>query len=210
MKEINCFLSFEEVIDMIVFGHCSQFETPTVFCIAGQSCSGKTTLARALAEHSKNVSLLKMDDWFRDIDEQGMPLAENGAVSFDWPQSYRWREMQKAIVSLANGREIIYPSYDLASNKRRPENDWIMRPGSLIVVEGLYSILFCADLAVRRINIWTHAPFFARLQRRLQRDRIYGMQELEIIARFLHAENCFDRFGRAQAKKLDLIACSAW
>lgn len=210
MKEIKCFLSFEETMEIIVSEHCFQPEVPVVVCIAGQSCSGKTTLAQALAECNKGVSLLKMDDWFRDINDQGMPLAENGTVSFDWPQSYRWMEMQKSIVSLANGREIVYPSYDLASNKRLPENDWIMRPGKLIVVEGLYSILFCADLAFKRINVWTHAPFFVRLQRRLQRDRIYGMQECEIISRFLHAENCFDRFGRPQAKKLDLIACSAW
>jgi uridine kinase len=210
MKEIKCFLDSEEALSVILGVYCKLNQGPMVVCIAGQTCSGKTTFGKELANSYPSTSLLKMDDWFRDISDPKLPRAENGAPSFDWPQSYRWSELRKAVVSLAAGREIIYPCYDLQSNRRLAEHDLIMRPGKLVIVEGLYSILFCSDLALKPINVWAYAPFFERLQRRLKRDRIYSMSENEIIARVLHAESCFDRFGRVQAKNLDLVVCSAW
>lgn len=215
MQGIRCFIDKEEAKSILLAKVSSQRMTPILVCVGGPSCSGKTTLGEELAQiYAQTVgqlaAVLRMDDWFRDIDDCKLPRAENGAISFDWPQSYRWNDLRKSVAALAAGREIIYPSYDLASNRRQPVFDRIVRSSNLIIVEGLYSILFCRDLLPKPLNIWAHAPFFTRLQRRLVRDRTYGMDEPEIISRFLHAQSCFERFGQVQRQWLDLVVCSAW
>ncbi len=215
MQGIRCFIGKEEAESILLNQISSSGAAPLLVCISGPSCSGKTTLGEELAlvytqKVGQSAAVLRMDDWFRDIDDCKLPRAENGASSFDWPQSYRYSDLRKAVAALAAGREIIYPSYDLAGNRRQPSFDRIMRSSKLIIIEGLYSILFCRDLLPKTFNIWAYAPFFTRLQRRLIRDRTYGMDEPEIISRFLHAQSCFERFGYSQREWLDIVVCSAW
>ncbi|MBF6150623.1 zeta toxin family protein, partial [Nocardia nova] len=65
----------------------SGFAKPFVIGIAGGSASGKTTLARALAEAlGKRVALLPMDHYYRDLSH--LPFSERLRVNYDHPEAF--------------------------------------------------------------------------------------------------------------------------
>lgn len=137
---------------------------PFIVGIAGGSCSGKTTLAKALLKkYQQFASLIMFDDYF--IDPGDVNLQE-----IDWESIDRYdiKRLRNDLSQLKSGETIVY-----ASNSRESSEEGIqsktIEPKPLIIVEGF---LLFADLQVRNhlnLTIFLDVPEQEIVKRRLAR-----------------------------------------
>ena len=126
-------------------------DRPALVGIDGPSVSGKTTLARGLA------------------DLAGAPLVEVDEF-WTWGDDPRWWDhlVDEVLRPLAAGRDATYRPRDWTSNGL--EGRWAHVPAApVVVVEGVT----CTRRAVADLyacRIWVDAPEAARLHRGLERD----------------------------------------
>ena len=109
---------------------------PLIVGIAGGSGSGKTYLARQLAESlgEEKAALLSMDQYFRsEITDPGAA----GTVNFDHPSHLNFRQLISNGRQLRAGRPIWAPSYDFQAMTQTPKSVQV-KPRPVIVVEGLF------------------------------------------------------------------------
>lgn len=135
--------------------------TPFVFGIAGGTASGKTTVARELAERT-GALLVSHDRYYRD-------LLRPELANFDHPEALETSLLVEHLGELRGGRAVALPTYDYATHRRTPTTERVS-PRPVIVVEG---ILVLADAALRAcfdLKVYVDAPDDVRLARRLRRD----------------------------------------
>ncbi len=153
---------------------------PLVIGIAGGSGSGKSTVARRIAEGvlPASVTLLDMDAYYRDL--AGLSLDERAAVNWDHPHAFDLELFVTQLRCLAGGFPIEKPSYDFISHRRRPQTERI-EPVRVVVTEG---ILLFVDARVRDlcdIKVYVDTDADIRLARRLRRDTRGRGRTLEAV-----------------------------
>lgn len=102
-----------------------------VIGICGRTCSGKSSLARTLAEKGAYISM----DWFSKVEA---PTRYGRYSNWELPDTIRFDKLIESVKSLKEGRETYVPSRfgtEIFDRKVAPEN--------LIVVEGF--LLFVND-----------------------------------------------------------------
>lgn len=110
-------------------------QRPFVIGIAGGSGSGKTYLAKTVAEvvGQHKVALLSMDQYFRT-----MVTKDNGAdINFDHPAHLDFDLMTKHLRQLRGGKPVLVPEYDFRKKTQTP-NAFEVSPKPIILVEGLF------------------------------------------------------------------------
>lgn len=142
---------------------------PFVIGIAGGSGSGKTTIARALAEAVgvADCVLIEQDAYYRDL--SGLGAAERAAVNFDHPDAIETELMVEHIDGLCRGEPFDKPCYDFAHHLRRPERARIA-PRPVMIVEG---ILVLVDARLRErfdLKLFVDTAADIRVMRRIRRD----------------------------------------
>lgn len=159
---------------------------------AGGSCSGKGYLAKTLQERmmlmkgkrTRTVSIVPMDDCFRDIDDPKLPSMD-GFPIFDMPQSYHIGEIASYVQALIEGRSIRYPVYDLDKNKRFSEKTRQIEPADVLIIDGLFAIsgmeplcrMLVQDAKASVIRVFVDADAPTRLKRRTDRNIKYAREE---------------------------------
>ncbi|MGH7618584.1 MAG: zeta toxin family protein, partial [Gemmatimonadaceae bacterium] len=85
---------------------------PLFIGIAGGSGSGKSTVARNVAQalHAESVAFIDMDAYYRN--HAHLPLAERRAVNWDHPDAFDWHLLLAQLRQLAAGDSIEKPVYD--------------------------------------------------------------------------------------------------
>ncbi len=151
--------------------------------ISGGTCSGKTTLARMLAQHFGRDCVTVSQDWYyRDL--AALSPTERAAVNFDAPEAIEAVLLGEQVAALAAGRFIEAPQYDFAVHARRAET-LHLEPAPIIFVEGLHVIGMPELDRVPMLRIFVDAPDSVRLARRLARDtRERGRTAAQVIAQF--------------------------
>ena len=141
---------------------------PFVVGIAGGSGSGKTTIARTLAETlGESAALIEQDCYYRDL--ASLPPEERAKVNFDHPDSLELSLLAEHIDALCTGEHIDKPRYDFANHLRLAECDKVP-PRPVILVEG---ILVLVDAALRErmgLKLFVDTAPDIRLIRRIRRD----------------------------------------
>jgi len=155
-----------------------------VLGIAGGSCSGKTTLARALVDAAGpgGAVILPFDNYYRPLDH--LPLAERHCCNFDNPDSLDWELFVQDLDALAAGRRATPPGYDFATHSRVP-GTVTLRPAPLVVADGILLLAF--PEIVRRLDraVFLDVPEDVRLARRIARDqRERGRDEASVRRQF--------------------------
>jgi uridine kinase len=140
--------------------------------VAGPSGSGKTHLADVLG-----WPVLRLDDFYRDLDAAGMPRSSLGIVDWDDPRSWDASAAVAAIAELCASGEAEVPVYDL-STSRRTGSHVLSVPNRRFIAEGLFAPVIvdaCREAGVldRAICLRRHrlVTFMLRLARDLREAR---------------------------------------
>lgn len=141
---------------------------PFVVGIAGATGSGKTTVARRLAEamHGSAV-LLQHDAYYRDRPD--ITYDERCQLNFDHPDSLETDLLVRHLRLLRSGEAIGGPEYDFTQHRRAAETTRI-EPAAVILVEGIL-VLADADLrGLLDLKLFVDTDSDLRVFRRIRRD----------------------------------------
>lgn len=153
---------------------------PLIIGIAGGTGSGKTTVARKIAEAlpESSVAFLDMDGYYKNFDH--LPLDARRRINWDHPEAFDLDLFASQLEQLARGEPIEKPVYDFAMHLRSPRTERIT-PADVVVVDG---ILLFVDERVRAqfdVKVFVDADADIRLVRRIQRDMSERNRPLEDI-----------------------------
>lgn len=142
---------------------------PLIIGIAGGSGSGKSTVARNVAQalNAESVAFIDMDAYYQNYAH--LPLAERRAVNWDHPDAFDWELLVGQLARLAAGESIEKPVYDFLSHTRA-DRTVVVPPADVIVIDG---ILLFSDARVRElcdVKVFVDADADIRLIRRIKRD----------------------------------------
>lgn len=154
--------------------------------IAGGSGSGKTTVARKVAERLTDVSVasVSMDAYYRNMTQ--LTLEERKQLNWDHPDVVDMQLLGDQLEALARGEMIRKPVYDFVNHLRSPRTEAVAS-ADVIVVDG---ILLFWDARIREIcdfKIFVDVEADIRLIRRIGRDmRVRGRQLKDILDQYMH------------------------
>jgi uridine kinase len=142
---------------------------PLIIGIAGGSGSGKSTVARKVAEalSQSSVAFLDMDAYYRDFSH--LPMEERKRVNWDHPESFDTGLFAAQVRDLCAGRSVDKPVYDFVSHTRSSRTERV-DPADVLVLDG---ILLFVDEVMRGlcdVKVFVDADADIRLIRRLRRD----------------------------------------
>lgn len=145
----------------------SRLPFPLMLAVAGASGSGKTTLAAELARALGGLHF-SLDSYYRDLGH--LPLEERALKNFDDPAMIEARLLGDHIQRLSEGHSIERPVYDFAAYTRVDGETETIRPGSLVVVEGLFTLYFPELRPFYHFSVYVDTPDDVCFSRRLRRD----------------------------------------
>jgi uridine kinase len=142
---------------------------PLLIGIAGGTGSGKSTVARRVAEalHGVSVVSLDMDAYYRSLTH--LTLEQRRHVNWDHPDAFDFDLLLAHLESLVARRGIDKPVYDYVSHLRS-EHTVHVEPADVVVIDG---ILLFVDPRVRALcdlKVYVDTDADVRLVRRIRRD----------------------------------------
>jgi uridine kinase len=158
---------------------------PLVIGIAGGSGSGKSTVARKVAEAltGSSCASIDMDAYYRNYAH--VPLEERRRINWDHPDAFDLDLLVAQLGRLAAGEQIAKPVYDFLSHTRSASTIAV-QPADVVVIDG---ILLFVDPRVRAlcdVKIYVDADADIRLVRRIRRDMTKRGRPLdEILEQYL-------------------------
>jgi uridine kinase len=154
---------------------------PLIIGIAGGTGSGKSTVARRVADAlraTSSVAFLDMDAYYRSFGH--LSLDERRHVNWDHPDALDIDLLVAHLGELAVGRAVEKPVYDFVAHLRTAETVPVA-PTDVVVVDG---ILLFADERARElcdVKVFVDADADVRLIRRIRRDMAVRGRPLEEI-----------------------------
>jgi uridine kinase len=158
---------------------------PLIIGIAGGSGSGKSTVARNVAQAiaAESVAFIDMDAYYNNYAH--LPMEERRAVNWDHPASFDWELLVAQLAQLSSGTAIEKPVYDYVTHTRA-DRTVVVPPASVVVIDG---ILLFSDARVRDlcdVKVFVDADADVRLIRRIRRDMAKRGRPLnEILDQYL-------------------------
>ena len=159
--------------------------TPLIIGIAGGSGSGKSTVARKVAEalNAASAAFIDMDAYYKNFAH--LPIEERRRINWDHPDAFDLDLLVDHLGRLAAGERIEKPVYDFVAHLRAAETQ-VVHPAEVVVVDG---ILLFVDERVRDlcdVKVFVDADADIRLIRRIRRDmRARGRPLEEILDQYL-------------------------
>jgi uridine kinase len=157
---------------------------PLIIGIAGGTGSGKSTVARRIAEAMpSSVAFIDMDAYYRNF--TNLTIDERRKVNWDHPDAFDLDLLVTHLDQLGARVPIEKPSYDFVRHLRAEESTQIA-PADVIVVDG---ILLFVDERVRDrcdVKVFVDTDADERLIRRIRRDmKVRGRPLEEILNQYL-------------------------
>lgn len=142
---------------------------PLVIGVAGGTGSGKTTVARKIAEAMPlgSVSSIEHDAYYRDF--RRLSPEERAGINFDHPDSLETSLLIDHLTRLRAWESVEVPLYDFKTHSRLPETRRI-EPTPLIVVEGILVFVEQALRDLLDIRVFVDTDADIRVFRRIRRD----------------------------------------
>ncbi len=142
---------------------------PVVIGITGGSCSGKTSVTRAIYEVFREHSVVVIEQDYYYKDQSHMTFEERLETNYDHPLAFDTDLLIEHINKLLNREPIDKPVYDYVHHTRANEVIHV-EPKDVIIVEG---ILVLEDERLRElmdIKLFVDTDPDLRIIRRIQRD----------------------------------------
>lgn len=158
---------------------------PLIIGIAGGSGSGKSTVARNVADNlsTSSVAFIDMDAYYKNF--PSLSLEERKKLNWDHPDAFDYDLLCTHLTALSERKTIDKPVYDFVTHLRRAERTRI-DPADVVVIDG---ILLFVDERVRDlcdVKVFVDADADIRLIRRIERDtHVRGRPLDEIIEQYL-------------------------
>jgi uridine kinase len=153
--------------------------------VAGGSGSGKSTVARKVAELLTEISVasVSMDAYYRNMSH--LTFEERTQLNWDHPDVVDMELLGDQLEALASGAAIDKPVYDFVAHLRTARTEPVSA-ADVVIVDG---ILLSWDPRVRAlcdIKIFVDVEADIRLIRRIRRDmRVRGRQLNDILDQYL-------------------------
>jgi uridine kinase len=138
-----------------------------MLAVAGASGSGKTTLAAELARTLGGLHF-SLDTYYRDLSD--LPVAERALQNFDDPSMIELPLLTAHLEALARGETIERPLYSFGEYIRIPGQTETIRPESVVVVEGLFTLYFPQLRPLYQLSVFVDTADDVCFERRLKRD----------------------------------------
>src|SRR5437868_12567177 len=103
--------------------------------IAGNTCSGKSTLSNKIIEKIKNI-LGSLNNEICLISQDNYYKGGNNETNYDVPESIDFDLMFNHLQNLLNGNQVNAPVYDFTTHSRKQETV-IIKPTKIIILEGI-------------------------------------------------------------------------
>ena len=142
---------------------------PLVIGIAGGTGSGKTTIARNIAEALPSAGVITIDHDAYYRDRSDLTLDERAAQNFDHPDSLETELLIQHLAALREGRAVELPIYDFKTHSRLGERRRV-EPTPVIIVEGILVFVDPGLRAQMDIKIFVDTDADIRVFRRIRRD----------------------------------------
>jgi uridine kinase len=158
---------------------------PLIIGIAGGSGSGKSTVARKVAESlsGASVAFIDMDAYYRNFAH--LPMDERRRVNWDHPDAFDHELLASHLARLVAGEAIEKPVYDFVAHVRSERVERV-EPADVIVIDG---ILLFVDERIRAlcdVKVFVDTDSDIRLVRRIRRDMLRRGRPLdEILEQYL-------------------------
>jgi uridine kinase len=142
---------------------------PLIIGIAGGSGSGKSTVARNVAQalRTESVAFIDMDAYYLNFAH--LPIDERRKINWDHPEAFDWPLLVEHLGRLAAGDAVDKPVYDYVTHTRSGQS--VPVPAAdVVVIDG---ILLFSDARVRDlcdVKVFVDADADIRLIRRIRRD----------------------------------------
>ena len=148
--------------------------------IAGGTGSGKTSVARALANHFGNgeVALIEQDSYYNDLAH--LPLDERALINFDHPNSLDFELLKSDLQKLIQGESVDIPIYDYAAHSRS-KNSLHVKDPHIIILEGILALFDEGLRQMMDIKIFVDTADDIRIIRRIKRDTSKRGRSLESV-----------------------------
>lgn len=158
---------------------------PLIIGIAGGSGSGKSTVARNVADSlgSLSVAFIDMDAYYRNFTE--LSLDERRKLNWDHPDAFDYDLLTDHLQRLGDRETVNKPVYDFVTHLRADQSVPV-EPSDVIVIDGI--LLFVDDRvrALCDVKVFVDADADVRLIRRIQRDlSTRGRPLSEVIEQYL-------------------------
>jgi uridine kinase len=158
---------------------------PLIIGIAGGTGSGKSTVARKVAEalRTASVAFIDMDAYYKDFSH--LPFEDRRRVNWDHPDAFDFDLFVQQLTCLSLGRAIEKPEYDFVQHVRAARTTHV-EPADVVVIDG---ILLFVEQTVRDlcdVKVFVEADADIRLVRRIRRDaQVRGRGLDEILDQYL-------------------------
>ena len=157
---------------------------PLIIGIAGGTGSGKSTVAKRIAEAMPaSVAFIDMDAYYRNFEH--LTLDERRKVNWDHPDAFDLDLLVTHLDQLASRIPVEKPIYDFVRHLRSDESKTVP-PSDVIVIDG---ILLFVDGRVRDrcdVKVFVDTDADERLIRRIRRDmKVRGRPLEEILDQYL-------------------------
>jgi len=156
---------------------------PHIVAIAGASCSGKSTIARALAAALPgDAAVIPMDAYYHDLAH--LTLADRAHFNFDAPDALEYERLLDHLRALKRGQPIDIPEYDYTMHTRTRTTRHIA-PGRWLILEGIHAFYWESIRALLDTKVFLETPPGLCLERRIERDtRERGRTEASVREQF--------------------------
>ncbi len=146
-----------------------EIKRPLVVGVAGGSGSGKTRLAKNLAESLGSDACVTIlhDSYYRDQGHLAEDLRDS--VNYDHPDALESDLLAKHLAELRAGHSVEIPVYDYVTHTRKKTTERVS-PLGVVIVEG---IMVLAERSIREqldIRVFVDTDSDLRVLRRIKRD----------------------------------------
>lgn len=174
--------------------------------IAGGSGSGKTTVARKIADAlpPDGVTIIEHDAYYRD--RADLTYEERCHINFDHPESLETELLVDHIVALKAGQRVAVPAYDFKTHRRLPEPRWV-EPTPVVVVEGIMVLVDARLRTELDIKLFVDTDPDIRIFRRIRRDIEQRGRTFEAVREqyYRHVRPMHLQFVEPSKRRADLI-----
>ena len=159
-------------------------QSPCLIGIAGPSCSGKSEIARRLAEDlgEKGSTIFSLDAYYKDL--SSLRTSERGKRNFDLPEALDYDLLKEHLQLLTRGSEVKKPIYDFTTHTRSTRFEKFM-PCDVLVIEGLFTFYWKDMRDLFHTRVFVALDDQLCLDRRIARDtKERGRSRSSVMAQY--------------------------